>query len=234
MSTKNKHVVFLTGAGMSAESGIKTFRGNDGLWENYPVMQVASHEGWLADPNLVNQFYNERRQQLFAAQPNKGHQLIAELENRCQVTVITQNVDDLHERAGSSYVIHLHGELLKVCSSADPNNPRYIRTLTPNDATVAPDEKAADGSRLRPFIVFFGEAVPLIEVAARTVRQADVLVVIGTSLNVYPAAGLLAYTPPATPIYLIDPEPVETQSYPRVKQLRMGASQGMEELMAIL
>ena len=140
----------------------------------------------------------------------------------------------MHERAGSSYVIHLHGELLKVCSSADPSNPRYIRTLTPNDATVAPDEKAADGSRLRPFIVFFGEAVPLIEVAARTVRQADVLVVIGTSLNVYPAAGLLAYTPPATPIYLIDPEPVETQSYPRVKQLRMGASQGMEELMAIL
>jgi len=234
MSTKNKHVVFLTGAGMSAESGIKTFRGNDGLWENYPVMQVASHEGWLADPNLVNQFYNERRQQLFAAQSNKGHQLIAELEKRCQVTVITQNVDDLHERAGSSYVIHLHGELLKVCSSADPNNPRYIRTLTPNDATVAPDEKAADGSRLRPFIVFFGEAVPLIEVAARTVRQADVLVVIGTSLNVYPAAGLLAYAPPATPIYLIDPEPVETQSYPRVKQLRMGASQGMEELMAML
>ena len=232
MSTKNKHVVFLTGAGMSAESGIKTFRGNDGLWENYPVMQVASHEGWLADPNLVNQFYNERRQQLFAAQPNKGHQLIAELEKRCQVTVITQNVDDLHERAGSSHVIHLHGELLKVCSSADPNNPRYIRTLTPNNAIVTPDEKAADGSRLRPFIVFFGESVPLIDLAARTVRQADVLIIIGTSLNVYPAAGLLAYAPPATPIYLIDPEPVETTYNPQVKQLRMGASQGMQELIA--
>ena len=230
MSTKNKHVVFLTGAGMSAESGIKTFRGNDGLWENYPVMQVASHEGWLADPNLVNQFYNERRQQLFAAQPNKGHQLIAELEKRCQVTVITQNVDDLHERAGSSHVIHLHGELLKVCSSADPNNPRYIRTLTPDNAIVRPDEKAADGSRLRPFIVFFGESVPLIDLAARTVRQADVLIVIGTSLNVYPAAGLLAYAPSTTPIYLIDPEPVETTYNPQVKQLRMGASQGMEEL----
>ncbi len=230
MNTKNKHVVFLTGAGMSAESGIKTFRGNDGLWENYPVMQVASHEGWLADPNLVNQFYNERRQQLFAAQPNKGHLLIAELEKRCQVTVITQNVDDLHERAGSSHVIHLHGELLKVCSSADPNNPRYIRTLTPDNAIVTPDEKAADGSRLRPFIVFFGEPVPLIDLAARTVRQADVLIVIGTSLNVYPAAGLLAYAPSTTPIYLIDPEPVETTYNPQVKQLRMGASQGMEEL----
>ena len=216
---------------MSAESGIKTFRGNDGLWENYPVMQVASHEGWLADPNLVNQFYNERRQQLFAAKPNKGHLLIAELEKRCQVTVITQNVDNLHERAGSSHVIHLHGELLKVCSSADPYNPRFIRTLSPNDAVVAPDEKAADGSRLRPFIVFFGEAVPLIDLAARTVSQADVLVVIGTSLNVYPSAGLLAYAPPATPIYLIDPEPVETSYSTQVKQLRMGASQGMEALM---
>lgn len=234
MNSKNKHIVFLTGAGMSAESGIKTFRGNDGLWENYPVMQVASHDGWLANPNLVNQFYNERRQQLFGAQPNKGHLLIAELEKQCQVSIITQNVDDLHERAGSSFVIHLHGELLKVCSSADPNNPRFIRQLTPDNPIVAPNERAEDGSLLRPYIVFFGEPVPLIDRAARTVKQADVLVVIGTSLNVYPAAGLLAYAPPSTPIYLIDPETVETQQYPRVQHLRMGASQGMEQLMAKL
>jgi len=219
---------------MSAESGIKTFRGNDGLWENYPVMQVASHEGWLADPNLVNQFYNERRQQLFAAQSNKGHQLIAELEKRCQVTVITQNVDDLHERAGSSYVIHLHGELLKVCSSADPNNPRYIRTLTPNDATVAPDEKAADGSRLRPFIVFFEESVPMIEPAAREVAEADTFIIIGTSLNVYPAAGLIQYCKPGIPIYLIDPNPVNMTGSRHIKQITKRASEGMKVLMESL
>ena len=234
MNTKNKHVVFLTGAGMSAESGIKTFRGNDGLWENYPVMQVASHEGWLADPNLVNQFYNERRQQLFAAQPNKGHQLIAELEKRCQVTVITQNVDDLHERAGSSHVIHLHGELLKACSSADPNNPRYIRTLTPDNAIVRPDEKAADGSRLRPFIVFFEESVPMIEPAAREVAGADTFIIIGTSLNVYPAAGLIQYCKPGIPIYLIDPNPVNMTGDRHIKQITKGASEGMRVLMESL
>jgi len=230
MNSKNKHIVFLTGAGMSAESGIKTFRGNDGLWENYPVMQVASHDGWLADPNLVNQFYNERRQQLFGAQPNKGHLLIAELEKQCQVSVITQNVDDLHERAGSSFVIHLHGELLKVCSSADPNNPRYIRQLTPDNPIVAPNARAEDGSLLRPYIVFFGEPVPLIDRAARTVKQADVLVVIGTSLNVYPAASLIHYVRTEVPVYLIDPNDVDSKYDTNITVIRKGASEGMREL----
>lgn len=145
-----KKVVFLTGAGMSVESGFKTFRGNDGLWENYPVEQVASHEGWEADPTLVNNFYNMMRRKLWNAQPNEGHRLVAELENTFDVSVLTQNVDDLHERAGSSHVIHLHGELTKVCSSRDPYDERYIQQLTPETNDVKPGALAGDGSLLRP------------------------------------------------------------------------------------
>lgn len=228
-----KKIVILTGAGMSAESGMKTFRDADGLWENYPVQQVASHEGWLADPALVTEFYNMLREKLAAAKPNEGHRLVAELEGRYKVTVVTQNVDNLHEQAGSSRVIHLHGELMKVCSSRDPDNPRYQQTLTAANCRVAPGTKAADGSLLRPFIVFFGEAVPMIEPAAREVMDADIFIIIGTSLNVYPAAGLIGYVRPGVPVYVIDPKPVSAGGR-QVMQIMKGASEGMRELSAIL
>lgn len=229
-----KKIVVLTGAGMSAESGLKTFRDAGGLWEEYPVQQVASHEGWEADPALVTKFYNERRRQLVGAKPNEGHRLVAALENDYDVTVITQNVDNLHEQAGSSKVIHLHGELMKVCSSRDPYNPRYIQTLTPDNCEVKPGTLAADGSLLRPFIVFFGEAVPMIEPAAKEAAEADIFVIIGTSLNVYPAAGLVQYVKPSTPVYLIDPKPVTVGGRHNIRQITKGASEGMRELTELL
>ncbi len=219
---------------MSVESGFKTFRGSDGLWENYPVDQVASHEGWEANPTLVTNFYNMLRKKLYAAQPNMGHLLVAELEKDYDVTVVTQNVDNLHERAGSSHVIHLHGELSKVCSSDDPYNPKFIKELPEDNCQVVPGTKAGDGSLLRPFIVFFGEAVPMIEPAAEAVQQADIFVIIGTSLNVYPAAGLVRYVRRGTPIYLIDPEPVMADVDGRVKHIQKGASEGMKDLVAFL
>ena len=229
-----KKVVFLTGAGMSVESGFKTFRGNDGLWEDYPVEQVASHEGWEANPTLVNNFYNKLRKKLYTALPNKGHQLIKELEKAYDVVVITQNVDNLHEKAGSRKVIHLHGELSKVCSSNDPYDPRYIRELPPEDCEVVPGTLAGDGSLERPFIVFFGEAVPMIEPAMEEAAQADVFVIIGTSLNVYPAAGLVRYVRPGVPIYLIDPDNAPAGSAGHVIHIQKGASEGMEELIKLL
>lgn len=229
-----KKVVFLTGAGMSVESGFKTFRGNDGLWEDYPVEQVASHEGWEANPTLVNNFYNRLRKKLYTALPNKGHQLIKELEEAYDVVVITQNVDNLHEKAGSRKVIHLHGELSKVCSSNDPYDSRYIRELPPEDCEVAPGTLAGDGSLERPFIVFFGEAVPMIEPAMVEAAQADVFVIIGTSLNVYPAAGLVRYVRPGVPIYLIDPDNAPAGSAGHVIHIQKGASEGMEELIKLL
>lgn len=219
---------------MSAESGLKTFRDAGGLWEEYPVQQVASHEGWLADPALVTRFYNERRRQLVGARPNEGHRLVAALENDYSVTVITQNVDNLHEQAGSTNVIHLHGELMKVCSSRDPYDPKYIRELTADDCEVEPGTLAGDGSLLRPFIVFFGEAVPMIEPAADVVAEADIMVIIGTSLNVYPAAGLVAYAKPSAPIYLIDPNAVNTGRYHNIRRIMKGASEGMRELTEML
>ncbi len=229
-----KKIVILTGAGMSAESGIKTFRDSGGLWENYPVEQVASHEGWLTNPSLVTEFYNMRRKELVNARPNRGHQLVAELEKHFTVTVITQNVDNLHEAAGSSKVIHLHGELMKVCSSADVENPAYWQTLTPDNCHIQPGTLAADGSLLRPYIVFFGEAVPMIELAAEESMEADIFVIIGTSLNVYPAAGLVRYVKPGTPIYLIDPKDVNTAGIRGVNHIQKGASEGMETLLKIL
>ena len=229
-----KKVVFLTGAGMSVESGFKTFRGNDGLWEDYPVEQVASHEGWEANPTLVNNFYNRLRKKLYTALPNKGHQLIKELEKAYDVVVITQNVDNLHEKAGSKKVLHLHGELSKVCSSNDPYDSRYIRELPPEDCEVAPGTLAGDGSLERPFIVFFGEAVPMIEPAMEEAAQADVFVIIGTSLNVYPAAGLVRYVRPGVPIYLIDPDNAPAGSAGHVIHIQKGASAGMEELIKLL
>ena len=223
-------IVFLTGAGMSVESGFKTFRGNDGLWENHPVEKIATHEGWEANPDYVNNFYNMLRHKLFEAKPNDGHKLIAELEKKHDVVVLTQNVDDLHEKAGSTRVVHLHGELAKVCSSRNPDDPRYQRTMTPDDCEVKPGEKAGDGSLLRPFIVFFGEAVPMLETAAREVMEADMLVIIGTSMVVYPAAGLLHYAKPTIPVYLIDPGDVSVSGYYNVTHIMKGASEGMKEL----
>lgn len=225
-----KKLVVLTGAGMSAESGISTFRDADGLWERYPVEEVATPEGYARNPELVIRFYNDRRKQLLEVEPNEGHRILAELEKEMEVTIITQNVDNLHERAGSTHVIHLHGELTKVCSSYDPNNPRYIRELKPEAYEVKMGDLAGDGSQLRPFIVWFGEAVPNIELAIREVEKADVFVVIGTSLNVYPAAGLLHYAPRNIPMYLIDPKEVVVPYNCKVEVIRKGASEGMKQL----
>ena len=225
-----KKIVVLTGAGMSAESGIKTFRDAGGLWENYPVEQVASHEGWLADPVLVNEFYNARRKELLAAQPNEGHRLVAALEQNYDVSVITQNVDNLHERAGSSHVVHLHGELMKVCSSRDPDNPHFIRTLPHDHLQVAHGERAGDGSLLRPWIVWFGEAVPRLTDAIAEVERADIFVIIGSSLNVYPAAGLVNYVPAGAPIYLIDPKEVQVPAHRAVEVIQEVASVGCQRL----
>ena len=228
-----KNLVVLSGAGMSAESGISTFRDAGGLWEQYPVAQVASIEGYMRNPELVTNFYNERRRQLKEVEPNEGHRGVAALEQWYNVTVVTQNVDNLHERAGSSHVIHLHGELMKACSSRDPYDPRYIRALRP-DEDIHMGEKAGDGSQLRPFIVWFGEAVPEIETAIEYVQQADIFVIIGTSLNVYPAAGLLSYVPRRAEVFLIDPKPVDTHSSHSVHVIRKGASEGVRELIQIL
>ncbi len=228
-----KKIVVLTGAGMSVESGLKTFRDADGLWENYSVAKVATHEGWEADPTFVNNFYNMLRKKCWAVKPNEGHKLVAKLEEKYDVTVVTQNVDNLHEQAGSSKVIHLHGELMKVCSSNDPDDPRYQQLLTPENCEITPGTKAGDGSLLRPFIVFFGEAVPMISAAAAEAQEADIFIIIGTSLNVYPAAGLIQYTRPGIPTYLIDPKPVSTGSR-EVTQIQKGASEGMKELTKIL
>ena len=169
-----KNLVILTGAGMSAESGISTFRDAGGLWDKYPVEQVATPEGYAANPQLVTDFYNQRRKQLLDVKPNRGHELVAQLEKHFHVTVITQNVDNLHERAGSTEVIHLHGELTKVTSSFQPNNPNYIKELSPEEFEVKIGDKAGDGSHLRPFIVWFGESVPMIETAIDFCEKADI------------------------------------------------------------
>ena len=228
-----KKLVVLTGAGVSAESGISTFRDNNGLWEQYKVEDVASIEGWCRNPALMTRFYNERRMQLPSVQPNDAHRILAQLEQKYDVTIITQNVDNLHERAGSSRIIHLHGELMKVTSSLSPNDPRYIRTLGEDELEVKMGQTAPDGSQLRPFIVWFGEAVPQIEPAIIETSRADVFLVIGTSLNVYPAAGLLNYVPDGTPIYLIDPKPVTVNSANGFTHIQKGASEGMREFAAM-
>lgn len=230
-----KKVVVLTVAGMSAESGLSTFRDSGGLWDRYPVEDVATPEGYARNPELVTRFYNERRRQLQEVEPCRGHVLLAAMEQDYDVTVITQNVDNLHERAGSTKVVHLHGELTKVTSSLEPDNPKYIRELRPEEWEVKIGDRAADGSQLRPFIVWFGEPVPMIEAAIDITSTADVFVVIGTSLNVYPAAGLLNYVPSHAPIYVIDPKPVAgIHGGGRVHHLMKGASEGVEELMVCL
>lgn len=225
-----KKIVVLTGAGMSAESGISTFRDSGGLWEQYRVEDVATIEGYIRDPELVINFYNERRKQLPTVTPNRGHELVAALEQYFDVTVVTQNVDDLHERAGSSNIIHLHGELMKVTSTRSPNDPSQIQTLSPDHLEIHIGDKAADGSQLRPFIVWFGEAVPKIEDAVEAAMQADICIVIGTSMNVYPAAGLVRFVPDDSPIYLIDPADVAWTAQRPFTHIKKGASAGMAEL----
>ncbi|MEQ6123957.1 NAD-dependent deacylase [Pseudotenacibaculum sp. MALMAid0570] len=196
-----KKLVVLTGAGMSAESGIKTFRDADGLWEGHDVMEVATPEGFERNPELVLEFYNQRRKQLKEVNPNEAHKALAELENLFQVTIVTQNVDDLHERAGSSEVLHLHGELRKVRSTQDSNLVYHWE----DDLVLG--NKCKKGSQLRPHIVWFGEAVPMIERAIEIVERADILVIIGTSMQVYPAASLIHYIQSSVPIFFIDPKP---------------------------
>lgn len=226
-----KKIVILTGAGMSAESGIATFRDSGGLWDKYPVEQVATPEGFARNPKLVLDFYNIRRKELLSAKPNLGHLALAQLERHFEVKIITQNIDNLHEQAGSSSVLHLHGELMKAQSV---NSPHLVVELTEKDNyEIQLGDKAADGAQLRPFIVWFGEAVPMIEPAIELSAQADIYVVIGTSLNVYPAAGLLNYVPKSVPVYLIDPQEVATYRE-NIRFIRKGASEGVKELAAQL
>ena len=212
-----KHVVILTGAGISAESGISTFRDSDGLWEQYRVEDVATHDAYLRNPELVLDFYNERRRQLFSAEPNEGHRQLVRLEKAYNVDIITQNIDNLHERAGSSNVLHLHGELTKARSD---RNDSLIFDIGNKDIHLG--DKAPDGAQMRPHIVWFGEAVPNIEPAAALCETADFFVVIGTSMNVYPAAGLIHYVPRSTPCYLIDPKAVEVSRQITVIQEKAG------------
>lgn len=221
-----KKLVFLTGAGVSAESGISTFRDADGLWEKYPVMQVCSATGFAADPALVHKFYNERRCQLLDVKPNAAHLAIAALEKDYDVMVVTQNVDNLHEAAGTpeEHIIHLHGELMKVRSTRDESK---LFTLTPDNLETTPDT-VIEGHHVRPHIVFFEEAVPMIEPAAKVVSEADILVIIGTSLNVYPAAGLIHYARPDAAIFYIDPKPAAVGS--RVRVIAEPATKGMQTL----
>lgn len=221
-------IVILTGAGMSVESGLSTFRGGGGLWDNYPVEAVASAEGFRANPALVLEFYNKRRKELYSVEPNSGHRLIAGLEKENDVVVITQNVDNLHERAGSTNVIHLHGELEKVCSSKNPSDLSCVRKLSPRAPEIFMGDLAADSSQLRPYIVFFGEEVPLMSTAIEALSGVDVFLVIGTSLNVYPAAFLLDYVPSSVPVFLIDPNDVPHRGGGNVTHIREGASAGME------
>ena len=220
-----KKLVILTGAGMSAESGIRTFRDSDGLWEEYRIEDVCTPEAWERNPQLVNDFYNARRKQLYEARPNAGHYGLADLERDYDVRVITQNIDDLHERAGSTHVLHLHGELKKVRSS---RNPDLIYPLDGWELKYG--TKAPDGSLLRPHVVWFGEAVPNIEPAIELVRQADIFVIIGTSLAVYPAANLLYYAPATCRVLLIDPKVPQSVRDSNIEFIETGASEGVQIL----
>jgi transcriptional regulator, sir2 family len=223
-----KKLVISTGAGISAESGISTFRDAGGLWENYNVMDVASADGFRRDPALIHRFYNARRRDLLKAQPNAAHTGLRDLEKDFEVYIITQNVDDLHERAGSSHVLHLHGELMKVRALDDESR---VYTLRPEQLETSPDT-IIDGHHVRPHIVFFQEAVPNITPATELAAEADIFVVIGTSLNVYPAAGLLHYVRPGTPVYYIDPNPASVPEW--VTVIPLPATKGVEQLARIL
>jgi len=220
------HIVVTSGAGMSAESGLKTFRDNDGLWENFRIEDVATPEAWRSDRALVIRFYNERRKALLEAQPNDGHRIIAGWEKEFRVSVITQNVDDLHERAGSSRVLHLHGELTKARSTADPDLVYPVAGWELKEG-----DRCEKGSQLRPHIVWFGEAVPLMAEAEEIVASADILVIVGTSLQVYPAASLAWCAPKRARRFLIDPRP---PAAPGFTVLESGASEGLLRLSGLL
>lgn len=231
-----KKLVVLTGAGVSAESGISTFRDSDGLWEQHKVEDVASIEGWYRNPALVLDFYNARRVQLPTVRPNSAHLDIAGLEADYEVTVVTQNVDNLHERAGSTKVIHLHGELTKVrpencCNDRDGYSEQTVFDIGSDPIHIG--DLAPNGAQLRPHIVWFGEAVPKIEAAIDVVEAADILLIVGTSLQVYPAAGLYAYAKADTPIYIIDPKDISVRDR-RITHIKNVATKGMEEFKKLL
>ena len=231
-----KRIAVLTGAGVSAESRLGTYRDNGGLWDNYDPMVVASAEGWARDPGLVLDFYNMQREKLRQVQPNEAHRLIAGLEKDYVVDVITQNVDNLHERAGSTHVVHLHGEATKIrpentCNDYDGFSEKFVVDIG-YDAVHLGD-KAPNGAQYRPHIVFFGEAVPKIERAVELVSQADIVLIVGTSLQVYPAAGLYRYARAEAPIYLIDPADV-TLYDKRVRHIKKVATEGMKEFVGML
>ena len=233
---KKTKIVVLTGAGVSAESGVSTFRDSNGLWENYKVEDVASIEGWYRDPALVLEFYNARRAQLAEVKPNAAHVAIASLEQDYDVTVVTQNVDNLHERAGSTKIIHLHGELTKVrpencCNDRDGYSEETVFDIGTDRINIG--DLAPNGAQLRPHIVWFGEAVPKIEKAIDAVEAADMLLIVGTSLQVYPAAGLYRYAKSSTPIYIIDPKDVPVRDG-RVTHIKDVATNGMEVFKNIL
>lgn len=224
-----KNIVVFTGAGMSAESGISTFRDKNGLWENHDVMEVASPEGWRKNPKLVLEFYNQRRRQLKQVSPNKGHELLAKLESHYQLQIITQNVDNLHERAGSSRVLHLHGELTKVRSVADEH------TIYEHLDDLHLGDTDAHGNQLRPHIVWFGEEVPALEEAIVLTQQADLLLVIGTSLQVYPAASLLHYAKTTIPLVYIDLNPASLAGIPNpTTVIAKTASEGLQDFIELL
>lgn len=225
-----KKLVVLTGAGMSAESGIGTFRDAGGLWEKYKIDDVATPNAWRRNPALVLDFYNQRRKQLFTVKPNAGHLVLAELEKHFEVQIITQNVDNLHERAGSTNILHLHGELMKVRST---NMSAKVFDVLPDKLEINIGDNCPKGFQFRPHIVWFGEAVPEIEKAEGLTAEADILIIIGTSLQVYPAAGLIHNAKPNIPIFLIDPH--EIANLPaNVSVIQKGASEGIKELMKIL
>lgn len=221
-------LVVLSGAGISAESGIKTFRDSNGLWEEYDIYEVASPQGWQKNPALVLEFYNMRRKDVMKAQPNTAHHGLAQLQDKYDVRIITQNIDDLHERAGSQHVLHLHGEIFKMRSVLDET-----RTY-PITADIKIGDLAADGGQLRPHIVWFGEAVPMIEVALKEVLAADIFVVVGTSLNVYPAAGLLDYVGPMVPKYVIDKSIPAVSNIGALHCIEKPATAGVAELIKLL
>ena len=227
MSNK-KHIVVLTGAGISAESGLKTFRDSDGLWMGYNIEDVATPRAFIKDPEMVLDFYNMRRKDVAAAQPNTAHTGLAELEKNYEVTIVTQNIDDLHERAGSSNVLHLHGEIFKMYSIGSPGNIVDIR----GDINVG--DRGEDGTQYRPHIVWFEEPVPMMEKAVALLHNCDYFVVIGTSLQVYPAALLLRYVPPFLPKFIIDKKIPEVAAYPNLHLIEKPATEGVNELLKLL
>jgi len=224
-----KNLIILTGSGISAESGIKTFRDSGGLWEEHRVEDVASIEGWYRNPKLVLEFYNKRRAQLKTVEPNAAHFGLAELEAEFDVQIITQNVDNLHERAGSHNVLHLHGELTKACSSRDKSHVADI-----GYAEIQVGDKAGDGSQLRPFIVWFGEEVPAMETAIEWTSKANTFVIIGTSLQVYPAAGLVDFVPSGCPIFVIDPNDMDRSLRKDCVVIQENATNGVQQLKRVL